>query len=126
MITVTETLKEYAIERNLLNISKNELRSIGRFASHHFKNYWALNQPEGIIQDAGFIKLMEFGKPVVVAGYPDTFKDEMIKRFDVFFEEKKAKKPEDKKAEVVKQPEEKTQKKERKRIPLKAKPVKVS
>lgn len=84
----------------------------------HFKRFWAIKLPPGIIQNSGFVKTSTSFGEFVIQFYPNEFEPEMHKRFDVYYSKKGEK--------SVPQPtlvEEKLPKKERKRIP--AKPTKI-
>lgn len=121
MITAYQIVKKYCQDNQISGIKRHEITLIGGFISTHFKRFWGVNQPAEVISQAGFLFTEEMGKPMLVVGYPDCFLEEMLTRIHFYFENKKnqpAKEPSLIKTPIV------TQKKERKRIPLPATPVK--
>jgi hypothetical protein len=87
-MTLYNALTDYCKNNNLPGPSNNDLSFCGRFVSHHFKNFWAANQPDEVVSSTHFIKTMERGETKIVINYPDAFSTEMQKRISVFFEQK--------------------------------------
>ena len=91
----------------------------GKIISTHFRRFWGINQPDEVIAQAGFVFSEEPGKPLLVIGYPDCFREEMQARMHMYFEQKKM-------PVVVPEkspPKPTSEKKERKRIPAKKIPA---
>lgn len=113
MITVFQFMQRYTSEKNLPLASPDQLRNIGNFISHHFKNFYSEKYPEGVISGAGFTKQIEAGKAVVVAFYPDDFLPVMYERADIFYQQFVSKKE-----KPVAKPWDASNSNKRKRIPI--------
>jgi hypothetical protein len=121
MVTVYQVSAKYALNNNLPPFSRHQLSDIGNFISTHFKHFWAPNQTDEIITQAGFVRTKEDGKNYLVCGYPDCFEGEMIARIDVFIAQKKEaiEKLATKTSVIRKGIKEVPEKPKRKRIPIK-------
>jgi hypothetical protein len=89
MVTVYQAAQRYAQAHDIPPFGHHRLYHIGKFISIHFKQYWAPNQSDEIIAQAGFVRATEEGRSFLVVAYPDCFEPEMIKRIDTFLEMKK-------------------------------------
>jgi hypothetical protein len=88
MITVYEVLSEYCKTYNLPPPSQNDLSGAGALISTHFRRFWGIMQSPEIIEKACFTWSKEPGRTILVIGYPEVFKGEMIARIELFFKQK--------------------------------------
>jgi hypothetical protein len=89
MVTVYQAAKRYAQAHDIPPFGHHRLYHIGKFISIHFKQYWAPQQSDEVIAQAGFVRATEEGRSFLVVAYPDCFEPEMIKRIDTFLEMKR-------------------------------------
>ena len=88
MITIYELVSEYFKAHNLPDPSQNDLAHIGKMIGTHFRRFWGIMQPPEVIQQAGFTWSKEPGRSILVLGYPDVFRGEMIARVELFLRQK--------------------------------------
>lgn len=97
MITVDYVLRNYCKNLNLPEPTKEDFEHCGRMISHHFKRFWGINLPDGLIPNSGFIKVSSENGPMIIQAYPIEFEPEMHKRIAVYYSKKEIPKVEEKK-----------------------------
>lgn len=113
MVSVIEVVTEFCKNNDLPAPSQKDFRNAGQFIGTHFRRFWGPKQPPSIIQKAGFIYSKEEGFDFLVVGYPIEFKSEMVKRVELFYQQKADRIAKN----VIEKPPQK-EKKIRPRIPL--------
>jgi hypothetical protein len=113
MVTVKQALDTYCKDKGLPTPTGKDYKHAGRLINTHFRKYWGLNMPIDVINSVRYTLDKEEG--IIVFEYPDTFLPEMFKRIEYFFSIK------EQRMESV--PKSTSEKKSRKRIPVKQKIV---
>jgi hypothetical protein len=118
MVTVYDVFEQISRENQLPPPTSNDLTHAGKMIAAHFRRFWGVMQRPEIIQKAGFVFSKEPGRTVLVIGYPDEFKGEMVKRIMMYLSQK-----EEKRKEIAEKPTQSIEKqtsdhkKERRRKP---------
>lgn len=86
MITVNQAVQQYCAAAKLPPPSQNDLKEIGRIVSHHFRTNFVSSFPAGPISGAGFTKVREGTRDVVVAYYPHNFIEEVNEQIELFYQ----------------------------------------
>lgn len=90
MISVYEVFNQYCIDNELPPPSSHDLQAAGAIVGYHFRAFWGIMQRPEVIEQAGFMWSKEPGKTLLVIGYPDVFRPEMVERIKIFLQDKAA------------------------------------
>lgn len=123
MVSILEVAIEYCKENNLPPPSQKDLRNAGQFVGTHFRRFWGPKQPASIISKAGFMYTKEDGKEMLILGYPIEFKEEMLNRIAIFYQEKAARIAKNINEKPATSDHKKPPPTQRKRTPLNQKPA---
>lgn len=91
MITVFDVFEQICRENQIPAPSGKDLSKAGQMVATHFRFFWGIMQKPEVIQQAGFTWSKEPGRTVLVIGYPDEFKGEMVKRIMLYLSQKEEK-----------------------------------
>ena len=103
MVTTYEVFTQICRENQLPPPTDNDLSHAGKMVATHFRRFWGIIQPPEIIQKAGFTWSKEPGRTLLVIGYPDEFKSEMVNRIMIYLSMK-----EEKQRQIIEKPPPKT------------------
>lgn len=124
MITVYQVVTGYTEKNRLQPATKDDLARIGSRISQYFRSTWCLSNPmadePGLVEDTGFIIQRENDNRLhVVAGYPNLFRDEMLRLTHEHFDAKNKRIKAAKIANIVIDTAVQVAKKQRTRKPIK-------